>query len=54
MLQATTDAETLPILVPVDLSATLSEAILIAAQLAGHSSNSFANSQRCSVRFVGM
>ena len=38
MLQATTNAETLPILVPVDLSATSSEAILIAAQLAGHSS----------------
>jgi nucleotide-binding universal stress UspA family protein len=34
MLQATTRAETLPILVPIDLSATSNEALLLAAQLA--------------------
>ena len=38
MLQATTRAETLPILVPVDLSATSNEALLLAAQLAAGSS----------------
>jgi nucleotide-binding universal stress UspA family protein len=38
MLQAITDAEILPILVPVDLSATSKEAILLAGQLAGQSS----------------
>jgi len=38
MLQPTTDTETSPILVPVDLSATSKEALLLAAQLAGHSS----------------
>jgi nucleotide-binding universal stress UspA family protein len=38
MLQPTTRAETLPILVPVDLSATSNEALLLAAQLAAGSS----------------
>ena len=40
MLQATTRAETLPILVPIDLSATSNEALLLAAQLAASSSRS--------------
>ena len=38
MLQATTRAETLPILVPIDLSATSNEALLLAAQLAASAS----------------
>jgi nucleotide-binding universal stress UspA family protein len=38
MLQPTTDTVTSPILVPVDLSATSNEALLLAAQLAGQSS----------------
>jgi len=40
MLQPTTIAETLPILVPIDLSATSNEALLLAAQLAASSSRS--------------
>ena len=40
MLQATTRADTLPILVPIDLSATSNEALLLAAQLAASSSRS--------------
>ena len=38
MLQPITDTEISPILVPVDLSATSKEALLLAAQLAGQSS----------------
>ena len=38
MLLATTDAKILPILVPVDLSAASREALLLAVQLAGQSS----------------
>jgi len=40
MLQPTTIADTLPILVPIDFSATSNEALLLAAQLAASSSQS--------------